>query len=174
MKKTILLIIALTFLPPVVLTAQQITKFAVIDTGRIYTTFYRDSRSVRDYEEKKSRYQADIQRMSEEIKQMRQQRVDAEASNDMSRAKRLEGAIEKKTNFLVEYSRAKNSELDTMKKNLVSDDDFYSMLYEEIRFVAESDGYSMVLSLHDNTAIMWYSPTVDITDKVIRNMTSRR
>lgn len=154
--------------------AQQITKFAVIDTSRIYTTFYRDSRSVRDYETKKTRYQAEIQRMADEIKNLRQQRVDAEASENLAKAKRLEQDIEKKTNFLVEYSKAKNAELDTMKKRLVSDDDFYSMLYEEIRLVAESDGYSMVLSLQDNTSIMWYSPTVDITDKVIRNMTSRQ
>lgn len=74
----------------------------------------------------------------------------------------------------MEYSKAKNAELDTLKERLVSDDDFYSLLYEEIRLVAESDGYSMVLSLHDNSSIMWYSPTVDITDKIIRNMTSRR
>ena len=174
MRKIIWLIAVMIVVSMTSLYAQQITKFAVIDTSRIYTTFYRDSRSVRDYEARKTRYQADIQRMSDEIKQLRQQRVDAEAADDTARAKRLERDIEKKTSFLLEYSKAKNSELDTLKKHLVSDDDFYSMLYEEIRIVAESDGYSMVLSLHDNSAIMWYSPTVDITDKIIRNMTSRR
>ncbi|HHU37288.1 MAG TPA: OmpH family outer membrane protein [Treponema sp.] len=168
-------LIPLLFLIPLCgAAAQQITKFAVIDTTRIYTTFYRDSRSVRDYETKKSRYQQEIQRMSDDVKNLRQQRVDAEAANDTSRAKRLEQSVEKKMSFLLEYSKAKNSELDTLKKRLVSDDDFYSMLYEEIRLIAESDGYSMVLSLHENSSIIWYSSTVDITDKVIRNMTSRQ
>ena len=32
----------------VALSAQQITRFAVVDTSRIYSTFLRESRSVRD------------------------------------------------------------------------------------------------------------------------------
>ena len=42
--------------------AQQITRFAVVDTSRIYTTFLRDSRSVRDYQTKQAKYQAETQR----------------------------------------------------------------------------------------------------------------
>ena len=43
--------------------AQQITRFAVVDTSRIYATFLRDSRSVRDYQAKQAKYQAETQRM---------------------------------------------------------------------------------------------------------------
>ena len=46
------------------------------------------------------------------------------------------------------------------------------MLYEQIRKISEADGYSMVLSLQEGNSIIWYSPTVDITDKVIRSMIS--
>ena len=115
MKKLSFLLVILLLFPLTQAISQQITKFAVIDTSRIYTTFYRDSRSVRDYEAKKTRYQSDIKRMSDEIKQLRQQKVDAEAASDTSRATRLERDIEKKTSFLVEYSKAKNAELDTLK-----------------------------------------------------------
>jgi outer membrane protein len=152
--------------------AQQITRFAVVDTSRIYTTFYRDSRSVRDYEAKKSQYQGEIQRMSDEIKGLRQQKVDADSAKDAAKVARLDSEIATKTNALLEYSKAKNAELDSLKKKLMTDDDFYSKLYEEIRRIAESDGYSMVLSLQEGNSIIWYSPTVDITDKVIRNMSS--
>ena len=154
--------------------AQQITKFAVIDTSRIYTTFYRDSRSVREYESKKAQYQAEIKRMSEDVKALRQQKVDAESSGDASRVSRLEADVASRTNTLLEYSKVKNAELDQLRKTLVTDDTFYSMLYEEIRTIAEADGYSMVLSLQEGNSIIWYSPTVDITDKVIKSMTSRR
>ncbi|MBN1616367.1 MAG: OmpH family outer membrane protein [Spirochaetales bacterium] len=154
--------------------AQQITKFAVIDTTRIYTTFYRDSRNVREFESRKTKYQGDIKRMSEEIKNLRQQKVDAEEAKDTVKVTRLEAEIQTKTNSLMDYSKIKNLELDTLKKNLVTDDEFYSMLYEEIKRIAEADGFSMVLSLQDGASIIWYSPTVDITDKVIRSMTSRQ
>ncbi len=152
--------------------AQQITRFAVVDTSRIYTTFYRDSRSVRDYEQKSSQYKGEIQRMTDEIKNLRQQKVDADALKDLAKVSRLETEISTKTNFVLEYSKAKNSELDTLKKKLTTDDDFYSMLYDVIRKIAEEDGCSMVLSLQENQSIIWYSPTVDITEKVIRKMTS--
>ena len=155
-----------------VLSAQQITRFAVIDTSRIYTTFYRDSRSVRDYEIKNSQYQGEIQRMSDEIKRLRQQKVDLDPSGDQAQVLRLEAEITTKTNFLLDYSKVKNTELDTLKKKLTTDDQFYSALYEVIRKIAEADGFSMVLSLQENTSIIWYSSTVDITDKVIKNMTS--
>lgn len=152
--------------------AQQITRFAVIDTARIYTTFYRDSRNVRDFESKRLRYQREIQRLSDEIKDLRQQKVDAEALGETARVTRLEAQISSKTNFLLDYSKAKNEELDELRKELTTDDEFYSMLYEQIRKISEADGYSMVLSLQEGNSIIWYSPTVDITDKVIRSMIS--
>ncbi len=155
-------------------TAQQITRFAVVDTARIYSTFFRDSRAVRDFESKRTQYRTEMDRMAEEIKNLRQQKVDLEASGDTTRAMRLEAEIQSKTSFLVEYSKARNAELDTLRSRLTTDDQFYSMLYDEIRRVAESDGYSAVLSVQEGSAIFWYSPTVDITDKIIRNLTQRR
>lgn len=160
------------FLAAPALFSQQITRFAVIDTARIYTTFYRDSRNVRDFEAKRTRYQKEIERYSEEIKSLRQQKVDAEALGETQKATRLEAQINTKTSFLLDYSKAKNAELDQLKKQLVTDDEFYSMLYEQIRRISEADGYSMVLSLQEGNSIIWYSPTVDITDKVIRSMIS--
>ena len=152
--------------------SQQITRFAVIDTARIYTTFYRDSRSVRDFESKRTRYQNEIQRLSDEIKSLRQEKVDAEALGETSKVARLEAQISSKTNFLMDYSRSKNEELDELKKALVTDDEFYSRLYNQIQRISEAEGYSMVLSLQDGNSIIWYSPTVDITDLVIRSMMS--
>jgi len=166
------IVVALLIFSLAGLSAQQITRFAVVDTSRIYTTFYRDSRSVRDYETKKTQYQAEIQRMSDEIKDLRQQKVDADTAKDDTKSARLDSDINSKTRTLLDYSKVKNSELDAIKKKLSTDDEFYSMLYDQIRKVAESDGYSMVLSIQDGNSIIWYSPTVDITDKVIRNMTS--
>jgi outer membrane protein len=169
-----LLVVALIAAAVASLSAQQITRFAVVDTSRIYTTFYRDSRSVRDYEAKKTQYQGEIQRMSDEIKALRQQKVDADAAGNQESVRKYEADIASKTSFLLDYSKAKNAELDTLKKKLTTDDVFYSQLYEEIRKIAESDGYSMVLSLQEGNSIIWFSPTVDITDKVIRSMSDKQ
>ncbi len=163
----------LFLLIPFLLIAQQITKFAVVDTTRIYSTFYRDSRSVRDFESKKKQFQDEIQRMSVELKQLRQQKVDATTINDLTLASKLDIQIESKTKILVDYTKAKNSELDSLKQKLVTDD-FYSILYDVLKKIGEEEGYSMVLSLQEGTSILWYSPTVDITDKVIKLITTKQ
>ncbi len=154
------------------LQAQQITRFAVVDTARIYATFLRDSRSVRNYNQKQEKYQKEIQRMSDEVISLRQKKVDAEAVGKLNLVKKYEAKIASKTSFLVEYSKACNDELAALRKNLMSDDVFYSRLYKTIKDLAESQGYTMVLNLQQDASIVWYSPTVDITEDVMRALSS--
>ena len=152
--------------------AQQITRFAVVDTSRIYATFLRDSRSVRDYQAKQAKYQAETQQMSDEIIALRQKKVDAEAIGRSDAVQKYQAEIDAKTSFLLEYSKACNDELAMLRKSLVSDDVFYARLYAAIKKIAESQGYTMVLHLQQGEAIIWYSPTVDITETVIRELSS--
>ena len=154
------------------LSAQQITRFAVVDTSRIYSTFLRDARSVRDYQAKQAKYQAETQRMSDEIIALRQKKVDAEAIGRSDAVQKYQAEIDAKTSFLLEYSKACNDELAMLRKTLVSDDVFYARLYAAIKKIAETQGYTMVLNLQQGEAIIWYSPTVDITETVIRELSS--
>lgn len=149
---------------------QQITRFAVIDTALIYSTFRRDSKSVRDYEQKKQKYQADIQMLSDEIINLRKKKADAQKAGKESKALSYAKEIASKTAFLTEYSKARNDELAMLRRNLINDDAFYSSLYDVIKKIAESEGYTMVLSLQEGGSIIWYSPTVDITRQVIQEL----
>ena len=171
MKKYVLLLFSLCACI-VSLSAQQITRFAVVDTSRIYTTFLREARSVRDYQAKQSKYQAETQRMSDEIIALRQKKVDAESIGKTDAVQKYQAEIDSKTSFLLEYSKACNDELAMLRKNLVSDDVFYTRLYAAIKKIAETQGYTMVLNLQEGEAILWYSPTVDITETVIRELSS--
>ncbi|CEM60635.1 OmpH family outer membrane protein [Treponema phagedenis] len=171
MKKNLSIVFFLMF--GAFLFAQQITRFAVIDTSRIYTLFLRDSRAVRDYEAKKAKHQAEIKKMSDEIIMLRQKKVDAEAVGKENIAQKYDAMIASKTSFLVEYSKASNDELAAIRKNLTSDDEFYGKLYNAIKKIAESEGYTMVLDLQKDSGIVWYSPTVDITEQTIRELGSR-
>ena len=69
-----------------------------------------------------------------------------------------------------EYTTAKNMELDSLKKSLQNSDDFYQKLYATLEKIAEAGGYSMILSLQQSNSILWYSPSVDITDDVIKSL----
>ncbi|MDR0388855.1 MAG: OmpH family outer membrane protein [Spirochaetaceae bacterium] len=153
--------------------AQQLTRFAVVDLPRVYTAFFRDSRAVREYEERSARVQAEVDRMNQEIQNLRSSYVDAEAQGDRERALRLESEMYRKSEFLREYYQAKTAELEDQRRRLAQSNSFLQQVMDEIRFIAESEGYSMVLNLKENTGIIWYSPTVDITEKVIQNLRSK-
>jgi outer membrane protein len=150
--------------------AQQLTRFAVVDLPRVYTAFFRDSRAVREFEEKSARIQSDIDRMSAEIQDLKSRQADATLRGDQSETSRLENEIYRKSEFLKDYYRVKTAELEDQKNRLTQSSTFLDQVYDEIRYIAESEGYSMVLNLKENKGILWYSPTVDITDKLIQNL----
>ncbi|WP_304226647.1 OmpH family outer membrane protein [Gracilinema caldarium] len=153
--------------------AQQLTRFAVVDLPKIYTAFFKDSQAVRDFEERSAKVQADIDKMNAEIQALQKNRLDAVAAGDQQKVLNLDNEIYKKTEFLKEYYRIKTAELEDQRKKLTQSSSFLQQVYDEIRIVAESDGYSMVLNLKESSGILWYSPTVDITEKVINNLLTK-
>ena len=52
------------------LAAQQITNVGVVDTGRVYTTYFRESAAVRNYDSKKAEFQAEIDRRTATLKSL--------------------------------------------------------------------------------------------------------
>jgi len=148
--------------------AQQITKFGVVDTSKVYSAYFRDSAAMKNYESKKSEFQNEINKRVDEIQKLRDQKVEAQKSGNTSQAMKLEADITKKTDYLTEYTNAKNVELESLKKSLQNSDAFYKKLYSVMSTVAESEGLSMILSLQQANGILWYSSSVDITDKVIK------
>lgn len=165
--KKIILICALLFFVLSAVTAQQITRFGVVDTSRVYNAYFRGSAAVRNYEKRRAEFQAEIQRLTDELRQLQQQRLDYQQSGNESAALRIESEITRRTQFLTEYTNAKNVELETMQRSLKTSDQFYQQLYSVLGKVAESGGYTMILSLQQANGILWYSDSVDVTDQVI-------
>ncbi len=150
--------------------AQQITRFGVVDTAKVYQAYFRNSAPVRNYESKKAEFQREISKRTEEIQKLKQQKADAVSSGNDASSSRLDADIIRRTDALTEYTNAKNIELESMKNNLQNSDSFYKKLYSVLERVAENEGYSMILSLQQNNAILWYSSSVDVTDKVISEL----
>ena len=169
MKKAVLFAIFACCLSAPVF-AQQLTRFAVVDLPKVYSAFFRDSRAVREFEERSAKVQKEIDRMTKEIQDLRSKHADLVLAGDQTQSLRLESEINRKSDFLREYYTTKTAELEEQRKKLSQSNSFLEQVYGEIRFIAESEGYSMVLNLKENKDILWYSPTVDITDKLIQNL----
>ena len=174
MTKRLILIITMLAVFAAFASAQQITRFAVVDTTVVYQTYFRESAAVRNYESMKAECQTEITRLTDELKALQVKKIEAQKENDAAKVQRLEGEITKKASYLTEYTRAKNIKLEDMKKRIESSDDFYELMYNTIARIAESDGYSMVLSLQQADAVLWYSTSVDITEKVINEISAQR
>ena len=147
--------------------AQQITKFGVVDTSRVYEAYFRDTGPVRNYEKKKADFQKQIDSLTQELKNLQTQRAEALKNKNEAAVQRLDSQITQQTEYLKEYTNAKNMELDSLRRSLQSSDSFYQKLYNTLERIAEGGGYSMILSLQDSNSILWYSPSVDVTDEVI-------
>ena len=172
MKKRGALLILFACCFAVLLPAQQLTRFAVVDLPKVYAAFFRDSRAVREFEERGAAVQNDIDRMTKEIQELRSRHADLVLQGEQAEALKLETEINRKTEFSRDYYATKMAELEEQKKRLLQSGSFLEQVYREIQSTAEREGFTMVLN-KDNPVILWYSPTVDITDKVIQNLVSR-
>jgi outer membrane protein len=150
--------------------AQQITRFGVVDTAKVYTAYFRNSAPIRNYEKKKAEFQEEINVRTEELRKLQQKKLEYEKAENETQLLRIDAEITKKKDYLTEYTNAKNVELESMLKSLQNSDEFYKKLYNPLAKIAESNGYSMILSLQESNAILWYSSSVDITDQVISEL----
>lgn len=165
MKRTTLLAGALLVLFTGMLGAEQLTTVAVIDISKVYNSFYRDSRSVRELEQLKDRYQSEIDREVEELNDLRDELADAEQAGNESRVEELESEVERQQRYVEDLTRRRREQLQSRQQNLVSDD-FLNRLQDAISDVAENEGYTVVLR-SDQDGLQWWSSTVDISDQVL-------
>ena len=82
------------------LSAQQITRFGVVDTARVYQAYFRNSAPVRNYESKKAEFQTEINKRTEEIQNLKNQKVDFQKNNNSAAVSRLDAEITRKTSSL--------------------------------------------------------------------------
>jgi outer membrane protein len=172
MKKALVLIAV--FAAASGLWCEQLTRYAVVDLLRIMQSFYRDSKAMRDFDERQRTVQAELDKMQAEVKDLQQKKVEAQARNDSAAALDLGTQIQKKTDFIKEYYKVKTEELESQKSKLFESDAMAQEIYKVIRQVAEGEGYTMVMDYKRATELrllIWYSPTMDITDKVIESLT---
>ncbi len=150
--------------------AQQITKFAVVDTSKVYQAYFRNSAPVRNYETKKAEFQNEITSLTQELQELHNKKIENQKKGDDAAALKIEAQITKKTDYLKEYTNARNIELESLLKQLQDNDSFYQKLYSTLEKIAEAGGYSMILSLQQSNGILWYSSSVDITNDVISQL----
>jgi outer membrane protein len=153
--------------------AQQLTRFAIVDLGVVYQSFFRESRAVREFEERSARVQLEVDRRTKDLEDLKARHAAAVLEDRSQDAIRLQNEYTAKSDALRDYYQAGKAQLEDQRAKLSQSNSFLEQVFTEIQFIAESEGYSMVLK-KGNDAILWHSPTVDITQKVIASLQSKR
>ncbi|OHD81698.1 MAG: hypothetical protein A3J97_08705 [Spirochaetes bacterium RIFOXYC1_FULL_54_7] len=172
MKRLCMMALAVVLLVTGAFAQSQITRVSVIDLQKVYMTYYKDSQAVRAFEDEKARVQSEIKRLGDEIKDIQKSQLELRSLGYGVDAAALDETLYRKAQFLADYIRIKQAELDAKATELTQSDAFVQTLYRTVQSIAEKDGYSLVLSSRnaDNvgSSIIWFSPMIDITDKVIQ------
>ena len=173
MNRRLVILFTLIVLCAGMVYSQALTRIAVVDLPRVYTEFLRESQAVREFEAKSARVQNEIDRMTREIQALRTRHAEAIQNDNESEMIRLETEINRRTENLRTYYQARTAELERDRQNLMQSGSFLNEVRDEIRFIAEREGYTNVFDIKNTPGMIWYSPTVDITDRLIASLRSR-
>lgn len=169
LKRALLLTIAFLIVTAVSASAEQLSQIGVIDLSAIVSNYFKESKAWRELEEMSRNYEEEKSRILDEIGQLESRKLAAENEGNESTKLRLENEIYNRKEYLREYNRIKYSQIQNKRDTLLESPTFLSEIMTEIRFVAESEGYSLILRTKDPD-LMWWSPEVDITAKVLERL----
>ena len=153
---------------PTIVSAEQLTTVGVVDIDEVYNSFYRDSQGVRELERLRQEYQDEIDREVDQLEELEERRAQAQDRGTQRRVDQLTQEIEELERYLQELTRRRRQQLEERQESLLSDD-FFRQMQEAIRFVAESEGFTVVLR-SDSDGLQWWSSEVDISDLVVNRL----
>ena len=148
--------------------AQQIPRVGIVDLQRVTTTYFRESSALRSFEDERERVQRRRTQLEAEIFDLEARKV----ADNSAQALRLDEQLFDKRQHLRNYLTVKNRQLAEMVSRLAESDEFLTEMTAAIEFVAESEGYSIILN-KDNQLFLFFVPEVDITDLVIAQLASQ-
>ncbi len=153
--------------------AEQLTTVALFDMDQVLLSFYSDSDILRDYFRAEEQYRADVLLAENDLRDLQARRATAVNRNDSRLAARLrqDAAAQQ------EYIDALNERWRQTEDGLLAelqDDPFYKTVYEVAGYVAEENGYTLIMDVSGiGMGIFWYSPAIDVTDDIIQELVVR-
>lgn len=154
---------------------EQITRVGLLDIEKVYSVYFRESRAVKEMQEMRAEIQREIARIDDEIQALEAQKLQAESERNSEQALKLDTEIFRKRQYRDDFRRIKLDQLRKLSEKLSLSDAFLDELVAAIQFVAESEGFSLILNKSGQFEqfFFFYTKEVDITDKVIQELVRR-
>lgn len=146
--------------------AAKLTMVGVVDLTKIVSDYFQESSAWREIDQMIEKTEQTIEEQREAINQLEQQKLEAQEQSNDKKVLQLEEEIRNKQEYLKEYNRIMNERIETKKSNLLTSSDFSKEILRAVEYVAEHEGFSIVLRKKDPN-ILYYNYEVEITDKVL-------
>lgn len=165
MKKATLLTLIL-FLIAGFASAEKLTMVGVVDLTKIVSDYFQESAAWREIDNLVKKTEDTIKEKREEINQLEQRKMEALEEDQQRLSLQLDEQIRQKQEYLKEYNRIMSERIESKKNNLLTSSDFSKEILRAVEYVAEHEGFSIVLRKKDPN-ILYYNYEVDITEKVL-------
>jgi len=172
MNRKLLIIGTITILLTTSVFAEKLTMIGVVDLTKIVSDYFKESTAWREIDELTRRVDESTNAKMDEIRELQEQKIDAENRKNDNLVLRLDDDILKKQQYLQEYHKIMSDRIASKKENLLTSSGFSREIIETIQFIAENEGFSIIFRKKDPN-ILYYNYEVDITEKVIERLILR-
>lgn len=146
--------------------AEKLTMVGIVDLTKIVSDYFQESSAWREIDQLTEKTEQTIKEQREAINRLEQQKLEALDNNEKKKSLQLEEEIQNKQEYLKEYNRIMSERIENKKSNLLTSSDFSKEILRAVEYVAEHEGFSIVLRKKDPN-ILYYNYEVEITDKVL-------
>ncbi len=145
--------------------AQQLSKFAVINSQQAFETSAEGKKAAAQMQERDQRYKADLQKLDDAIRALQNRFNTGRLTMTQEALVGLQTDIEQKTTERKRFEEDKTREFQQFQFNLVQK--IRDEMVTIIQALRKERGYDLVLDL-GTSGIVDYDPALDITAEVVR------
>lgn len=146
--------------------AAKLTMVGIVDLTKIVSDYFQESTAWREIDQLVQKTEETIREKREELGMLEQRKLEAMEEDNRRLTLQLDEEIRQKQEYLKEYNRIMTERIESKKSSLLTSSDFSREIIQAVEYVAENEGYSIVLRKKDPN-ILYYNYEVDITDKVL-------
>ncbi len=170
MKKTLLFLLVF-FATVSVYAQQQIPKIGIIDYSKIVQKMMPNSDQLQEIKNIKQAIEDETAAIEKEIATLEKEKATAARKSHFSDAaeEEIDEQISSLRYYLKQFTEEKNRELESRKALVPDTTEIITKIVNQIQYVAESEGYSVIFDSKDKN-IIWWTHSVDITDLVMRKL----
>ncbi len=154
--------------------AEEIWTVGVFSSEEVLRTFYQDSDTYRAWIRERDAHEQTVERELRLLEELQADRARATERNQTRTVERLTQEIEDKIQYINDLYALWSVRKQELTEELTSDV-FYARLSQAVEYVATNEGFTTVFDVGavETPIPFWYSPEVDITQKVTAELISR-